>query len=425
MAKIKIEEVDKIFGDDIISPSAKSTKVSTYYDIGNYALNYVMSKNLKAGVPAGRVTGLEGLGSTGKSLLALSTLKDPKIDLAILIETEGGGSSEELMEFANVDLSKVRILKAHTFASYKISKKTGKREEVPDKDLPKNKNTAEYFYVEGATSLVKKLMDTLTLSDSLKGKNIVIILDSIANMQSVRELGGTQDMGARAKDISTFFRNFDNLLEKTNVAFIYTNKLYQNLGNIYDPYVAAGGENVFYNSSLIVRLSTTAESHDISEAEKKEDRENRNTSLGSQFSTLKGFVRKSRFGTRFRTAQFVIDSQLGVTRYSGLFKLLRDFGVMPNSGSWYSLPDLWGDKRFYKKDFIDLLREDEEGNIDKLQKILTEREKAIKIEKENQMSSGVVDNEVSEDLYEDPDEIDDMIPDEGDMINSVIRDSGL
>lgn len=127
MAKVKLDELDEIFGGDMINPSKENSKVDTFYDIGNYALNYIMSKNLKGGVPAGRVTGLEGLGSTGKSLLALSMLRDPKIDLAIIIETEGGGSSQELMEFAGVDLSKVRILKAHTFTSYKIAKKTGKR----------------------------------------------------------------------------------------------------------------------------------------------------------------------------------------------------------------------------------------------------------------------------------------------------------
>lgn len=425
MAKVKLDEVDKIFGNDIIIPTKKSSKVSTYYDTGNYALNYIMSKNLRAGVAAGRITGFEGLGSTGKSLLALSVLKDPKIDLAILIESEGGGSSEELMEFAGVDLNKVRILKAHTFSSYRIQKKTGKREAVADKDLPAKKDTADYYYVEGATSLVKKLVDTLTLSDSLSDKNIVIIMDSLANMQSVRELSGTPDMGERAKDISTFFRNFDNALEKTNVAFIYTNKLYQNFGNVYDPYVAVGGENVFFNSSLILRLSNTAESHDVTDAEKKADKESRNTSIGSQFSTLKGFVRKSRFGTRFRTAHFVIDTQLGITRYSGLFKLLRDFDIIKGSGTWYSIPELWGEKKFYKKDFIALLRENEEENIDKLQKLLLEHEESIKVEKGLSMESGEVDNEIAEDLAEHNDEIDDLIPDNDDMINSVIRNEGL
>jgi RecA/RadA recombinase len=422
MAKVKLDELDEIFGGDIINPSKENSKVDTFYDIGNYALNYIMSKNLKGGVPAGRVTGLEGLGSTGKSLLALSMLRDPKIDLAIIIETEGGGSSQELMEFAGVDLSKVRILKAHTFTSYKIAKKTGKREEVADKDVPAKSETADYIYVKGATLQIKQLMDTFILSNTLKNKKVVIILDSIANIQSVREMNGTQDMGARAKDIGVFFRTFDNTIEKTKVAFVYTNKLYQNFGNIYDPYVAVGGENVFYNSSLIVRLSNTAESDDISDKEKKADKANKNTSLGTQYSTLKGFVRKSRFGTKFRTAQFMIDSQLGVTRYSGLFKLLKDFSIIQGS-TWYTMESIWGDKKFHKKDFIKLFREDEENNIIKLQEILDSTELKMKEEKAEEMVNGEADMNDSEDFQEETSILDDLTEvDEDEISRQVIQD---
>ena len=53
---------------------------------------------------AGRVTGFEGLGSTGKSLLAVSVIKDPQLEMCVVIDTEGGGNSQELMEFAGVDL---------------------------------------------------------------------------------------------------------------------------------------------------------------------------------------------------------------------------------------------------------------------------------------------------------------------------------
>lgn len=422
MAKVKLDEIDEIFGGGIINPSKVNSKVDTFYDIGNYALNYIMSRNLKGGIPAGRVTGLEGLGSTGKSLLALSALRDPKIDLAIIIETEGGGSSQELMEFAGVDLSKVRILKAHTFSSYRIAKKSGKREEVADKDVPDKTETNEYVYVKGATILVKQLMDTFILSDTLKNKKVVIILDSIANIQSVRELNGTKDMGARAQDIGVFFRTFDNTIEKTKVAFVYTNKLYQNLGNIYDPYVAVGGENVFYNSSIIVRLSNTSESDDITDSEKKADKENKNTSLGTKYSTMKGFIRKSRFGTKFRTAQFMIDSQLGVTKYSGLFKLLKDFGIITGS-SWYSMESVWGDKKFHKKDFIGLLRENEENNINKLQEILENIELKMKEDKAKEMLNGEADINDSVDFQEESADLESLTEVDGDEISrQVIQD---
>lgn len=235
-------------------------------------------------------------------------------------------------------------------------------------------------------------------------------------------MNGTQDMGARAKDIGVFFRTFDNTIEKTKVAFVYTNKLYQNFGNIYDPYVAVGGENVFYNSSLIVRLSNTAESDDISDTEKKADKANKNTSLGTQYSTLKGFIRKSRFGTKFRTAQFMIDSQLGVTRYSGLFKLLKDFSIIQGS-TWYTMESVWGDKKFHKKDFIKLFREDEENNIIKLQEILDSTELKMKEEKAEEMVNGEADMNDSEDFQEETSILDDLTEiDEDEISRQVIQD---
>lgn len=423
MAKMKLDEFDVMFGNsEVVKPAEKCDKVDVWYDVGNYALNYIMSRRLTGGVAAGRVTGFEGLGSTGKSLLAVSVIKDPKLEMCVVIDTEGGGNSQELMEFAGVDLKKVRILKAHTFSSYRIDRKTGKIEEVSDKDMPQKLETTQYLYVEGVIFLVKKLLNAFAYTPSLKNKKILIILDSIANLQSVRELIGGYDMGKKAQEVGAFFRTFDNTLEQTNVAFIYTNKLYTNFNNPYDPWIAVGGENVFYNSSLIMRLSGTAESHDVTAADLKADKAMKNTSLGTTYQTLKGFVRKSRFGTHRRTAQFMIDSQFGVTRYSGMFKLLSDFGIIEGK-TWYTLEALWGDKKFHKKDFIELFREDEEKNIEKLQIVLDETELKFKEERSKYVESGEVDADESEDFQLEENDLELMLEtDEDDLIGEVIRD---
>lgn len=426
MAKVKLDEYDVMFGGEVIKPAEQDSKVSYWYDTGNYALNYICSKRLDGGIPSGRVTGFEGLNSTGKSLIGVSVLRDPKVDLGIVIDTEGGGNSQELMEFAGVDLNKIRILKAHTFSSYKISKKKGTREEVADKDVPDKLETADYIYVRGATLQMKNLLNSFTMTPSLRDRKVVIILDSIANLQSVRELNGGYDMGKKAQEVGAFFRTFDNELEKTNVAFIYTNKLYTNMNNPYDPWVPVGGENIYYNSSLVLRLSTTAESDDLTEKEKKEDKENRNTSLGTTYSTLKAFVRKSRFGTRHRLSHFMIDSQFGITKYSGMFKLLRDFGIINGSGAWYSLEGLWGEKKFYKKDFIELLREDEENNLKAIQTILDEKEEIFRKQREEDIDTGKVDTEHSEDLVDTTDnELGEFVADMEDAVKAVIREEGL
>lgn len=89
MAKVKLDEFDVMFGNsDVIKPAEKCDKVDTWYDIGNYALNYIMSRRFRGGVAAGRVTGFEGLGSTGKSLLAVSVIKDPQLEMCVVIDTD-------------------------------------------------------------------------------------------------------------------------------------------------------------------------------------------------------------------------------------------------------------------------------------------------------------------------------------------------
>jgi hypothetical protein len=48
----------------------------------------------------------------------------------------------------------------------------------------------------------------------------------------------------------------------------------------------------------------------------------------------------------------------------------------------YSIPALW-DKAFYKKDFLKLFEENEEENVEKLQKALDNREEELKRIRQN------------------------------------------
>jgi hypothetical protein len=377
--KSAFDDIDSIISkefDDLIDLTKVDTRIRTWLDIGVYALNYACSKNIFGAIPIGRVSSIKGLTGTGKSLMLASLMKDPKLDYVLIIETEGGGSSEELYNFAGVDISKLRMLKGQTFENYRIKLKDSKIEEVPDSKFPKNKKTKDYIYVEGITRMVKKFINTIVFNDVKK--NILVILDSLGNTQSVRELSGTSDMGARAKGIATFFRNFDLAFEKTNIAFVFSNKLYMNIGNQFQPYAETGGVNVAYNPSLSIELWDTSVTDDISDTEMKKERDRRATSLGSSIKTIRAKIAKSRFGTELRTCYFLIDfSGKGPARYSGLFKLCRDFGIIEKSGgAYYWMPDVLEDK-FMKKNFIDLIRKNEKENLDKIQKALELAEERI------------------------------------------------
>jgi hypothetical protein len=374
-------DIDKVIAkefDDLVDMSKVDTRVKTWIDSGVYSLNYICSKNLLGAYPVGRVSNIDGLTATGKSLLAVTAIKDPKIDYVLLIESEGGGSSHELLQFAGVDMRKVRIRKFKTFGNYKINKNNSEIEEVSDNKFPKKKEDEKYVYEEGITRFLKRFINSIRFNGI--NKNILIILDSLGNLMSVRELGGTKDMGAKNIDIGSFFRNFDADFEKTNIAFIFCNKLYTNIGNQWDPYKASGGVNAKYNSSLGIRLFNTTETDDVSATEMTAEKDRRATALGSSLKLIRAKITKSRFGTEFRNIPFLLDFAVGPAKYSGLFTLCVDFGLIKKAGAMYNLEGVF-EKSFYKKDFIKLIRENEKEVIQKIQTKLDEAEIKIKQEK--------------------------------------------
>jgi RecA/RadA recombinase len=393
---ISVDDIDKMIEkefDDLVDMSKQDTKVKAWLDTGVYSLNYSCSKNLFGGIAVGRVTAIDGLQGTGKSLLAASVMKDPQVGKVLLLESEGGGSSHELLQFAGVDLSKVRIKKFKTFGNYKINKSNSRVEEIADDKFPQKKEDENWVYVEGLTRFLKRFINAIYFR-GIKEK-VLIVLDSLGNLMSVRELSGTKDMGARNIDINVFFRNFDADFEKTSTAFIFCNKLYTNIGNQYDPWKASGGTPVEYNPSLSIRLSTSAETDDVSEKEMKEEKVRRASALGSSIKTVRAKIIKSRFGTEFRSIPFLIDFSVGPARYSGLFTLCWDFGLIKKQGSRYTFEGIWGAETFYKKDFIELIRANEREILEKMQKCLEEREKVI-MEKKKGIETKDIEDEVAE-----------------------------
>jgi hypothetical protein len=130
--------------------------------------------------------------NTGKSLMVSATMRDPRVTDVIVLETEGGGSGAELVKFAGVDPKKVKFMKVNTLKSYKISKKSGKMEEIKDAELPaKGMETETFFFVEGAISKMRKLCQAISFNkEKFKDRNILVVLDSLGNLASVRSLSG-------------------------------------------------------------------------------------------------------------------------------------------------------------------------------------------------------------------------------------------
>ena len=385
MAKNSIDDIINANFTELQDLSKEDSTVNEWLNSGNLALNYVCSRNLRHGYPCYSITALYGSSGTGKSMLPAIAAKDPKVNRVVVIDSEGNGSgSSSLFSFVGCDLSKVRYINIQTLDSYKISKENGKIEEVNDKDVPTGKmETPTYIYHMGLILFLKRLIYALEYNHV--EENTLVIIDSLSNMKSVRSaLLGVSDMGKTNVLLGQLFSSLDNALKKAKTTIIFANKVYQDINNPYNlEGVISGGNAILYNPSLMVGLSTLQDNPEMADSDLKAEKERRKTGLGNSLKTIRARVKKSRFGTEGRNAWVVLDATYGLTKYSGLFQLLCDFGVCVKSGTRYTIPGVFVNEKgedisFYKKDFISLFLKQEEVYIDKFQEKLEQKEEELK-----------------------------------------------
>lgn len=369
--------------------SKEDLNTKEWLSTGNYALNYIASKNFRNGIPVGQISAFYGNSGTGKSMIPAIIAKDPKLTRILVMDSEGGGTGTSLFKFVGAPLEKVKYMTVQTLDSYRVNKENGKIEEVNDKDVPVGKlETPTYEYHMGLNLILKKILYALEYSKA--DERMLIIVDSLSNMKSVRAgLLGGQDMGLTNKLLNALFSSLDNVLANTNTTLVFANKVYTDLNNQYNlEGVISGGTSVIYNPSLMIGLTALQDNPELADAELKGEKERRKTGLGNSLKTIRARVKKSRFGTEGRNSYVILDSSYGLTRNSGLFQLLCDFGVCIKSGTRYTIPGVITNEKgedisFYKKEFPEIFAKNEDKYIDLLQPIMEAKEEEIKQQRLN------------------------------------------
>ena len=403
------KSIDDLINDEFLGLedlSKESDNVEYWCDSGNYALNYICSKHFSGAFPQGKISVLAGKSGVGKSMIPCIVAKDPNIDRVIILDSEGGGNGKSLLEFLGVPLEKVSYKLISTLDSYKITfddKGKQKIEEIKDSEIPQKLKTDSYEVHIGLIAFLKKLLYALEYSQSKE--KILIIVDSLSNLKSVRKLNGVEDMGKSQKLLNDLFA-LDNVIKKTNATLICSAKVYTDLNNQYNTEgIIAGGESIIYNPSILLSLSSLQDNPEMSDTDLRAEKERRKTSLGNSVKTIRARVKKSRFGTEGRNAWVVLDATYGLTRNSGLFQLLYDFGVCIKNGTRYTIPGVFINEKgedisFFKKDFLEIFGKNEKEYIAKFQEKMNEAEERIKKER---LSLNV--NDISEVKEDDGDEV--------------------
>jgi recombination protein RecA len=170
----------------------------------------------------------------------------------------------------------------------------------------------------------------------------VIVIDSVAALVPRAEIEGDMGdatMGMQARLMSQACRKLSGAIKQTNTAVIFTNQLRQKIGVMFgNPETTTGGMALKFYAS--VRLDV---------------RRIQSIKLGAEIIGNRTRVRvvKNKVAPPFRTAEFDIMYNEGISKSGDLLDLATELEIVTKRGSFYSYGDLrLGQGRENAKDYI-------------------------------------------------------------------------
>ena len=329
LAGVIADELNKQFKHQkvayFLEEGGNPTDVTGWISTGSTMLDLAISNRPDGGVAVGKITELNGLEGSGKSLigshLLASTQKQDGI--AVYIDTESA-VSQEFLRAIGVDTSKMLYVHLETC------------EEIFD--------TIE--------TIVTKIRE------SNKDKLVTILVDSLAAASTKVEMDADFDKDgwatAKAIIISKAMRKVTQMIARQKVALVFTNQLRQKLGVMFgDPWTTSGGKALPFHSSTRVRFRNIGQIKDT----------NKNT-IGIK---IKGQVIKNRLGPPMRTAEFPLYFDTGIDDFGSWLTVMKEHKLLKIGGAWYTLQhtdletgELIKEYKFLSKDFEKLMLENSE-----------------------------------------------------------------
>lgn len=183
-----------------------------------------------------------------------------------------------------------------------------------------------------------EIAETLVRSGAIE----VIVIDSVAALVPRAEIEGDMGdspMGMQARLMSQALRKLSGVIKQTNTAVVFTNQLRQKIGVMFgNPETTTGGMALKFYAS--VRLDV---------------RRIQSIKLGADIIGSRTRVRvvKNKVAAPFRTAEFDIMYNEGISKAGDLLDLATNLDIITKRGSFYSYGDIrLGQGRENSKDFL-------------------------------------------------------------------------
>ena len=323
LAQVLADSLNKQFKDTKVAyfldgSNATPTDIKEFISTGSSVLDLAISNRPNGGVAVGRITEINGLESSGKSLIGTHILAETqkKGGVAVYIDTETS-VSREWLETIGVDVSKLLYLHVET--------------------------------VEDIFECIESIIVKIRESD--RDRLVSILVDSLAGASTKVEMEADfeKDGWATSKAIivSKAMRKITQMIGRERIALVFTNQLRQKLGVMFgDPWTTSGGKALPFHASTRIRLKNMGQ---IKVGAK-------NDVIGMK---CRAQIIKNRLGPPLRHADFNLYFDSGIDDMGSWLTVLKEHKLLKIAGAWYTLEYKGKDIKFQSKDFEKKLEEND------------------------------------------------------------------
>jgi recombination protein RecA len=320
LAQVLADNLNKQFKDTKVAyfldgSNATPTDIKEFISTGSSVLDLAISNRPNGGVAVGRITEINGLESSGKSLIGTHILSETqkKGGIAVYIDTETS-VSREWLETIGVDVQNLLYLHVET--------------------------------VEDIFQCIENIVTKIRESD--RERLVTILVDSLAGASTKVEMEADfeKDGWATSKAIivSKAMRKITQMIGRERIALVFTNQLRQKLGVMFgDPWTTSGGKALPFHSSTRIRLKNMGQIKDTAK-----------NVLGMK---CRAQIIKNRLGPPLRHADFNLYFDSGIDDMGSWLTVLKEHKLLKIAGAWYTLEYKGKDIKFQSKDFEKKLEE--------------------------------------------------------------------
>jgi recombination protein RecA len=292
------------------------TDIKDFISTGSTLLDLAIANKPNGGIAVGRITEINGLESSGKSLVGAHLLAETqkKGGVAVYIDTETA-VSQDFLKVIGVDINSMLYLHLET--------------------------------VEDIFQAIEEIVAKVRESD--KDRLVTILVDSLAAATTKVELEAEFDKDgwatSKAIILSKAMRKITQMIGRQKIALVFTNQLRQKLGVMFgDPWTTSGGKALPFHASTRIRLKNLGQIKD-----------KKNNNIGMK---MRAQVIKNRLGPPMRHADFELYFESGIDDDGSWLKVMKEHNLVKQGGAWYTMDNHAGKElKFQSKDWSKQLKD--------------------------------------------------------------------